>query len=87
MCEVRTTTLRPVGELSVDGGRNGGVRLLIPDGYSAELVTGTVNGGIDIDFPITIQGRLGRRITTSLGDGGPTVRAVATNGGVQIQRR
>ena len=30
---------------------NGGVRLRVPDDYSARLETGTVNGGIDIDFP------------------------------------
>lgn len=67
--------------------RNGGVRLEIPDDYSAELVTGTVNGGIDIDFPVTVQGRIGRRLHTTLGDGGPTIRAVTTNGGVRIIRR
>lgn len=67
--------------------RNGGVRLEIPDRYSAELVTGTVNGGIDIDFPVTVQGRIGRRLRTTLGDGGPTIRAVTTNGGVRIIRR
>lgn len=65
---------------------NGGVTVQVPDDYSARLETGTVNGGIDIDFPVTIQGRLGRRLTTTLGDGGPTVRAVTTNGGVKIQR-
>lgn len=67
--------------------RNGGVRLEIPDDYSAELVTGTVNGNIDIDFPVTVQGHLGRQIRTTLGDGGPTIRAVTTNGGVRITRR
>lgn len=66
--------------------RNGGVTLVIPDSYSARLETGTVNGGIDIDFPITVQGRLGRRLTTTLGEGGPTVRAMTTNGGVEIRR-
>lgn len=66
---------------------NGGVDLTIPRGYSAELVTGTVNGGIDIDFPVTVRGRIGRQLRTTLGDGGPTVRVVTTNGGVKIKRR
>jgi hypothetical protein len=65
---------------------NGGVRVTVPSGYSAHLETGTVNGGVDIDFPVTVQGRLGRRITTDLGRGGPTVRLITTNGGVQIRR-
>jgi hypothetical protein len=65
---------------------NGGITLRVPEDFSARLETGTVNGGIDIDFPVTVQGRVGRRLTTTLGDGGPTVRAVTTNGGVKVQR-
>ena len=66
---------------------NGGVTLEIPRGYNAELETGTVNGGMNIDFPITVQGFIGRRITTKLGAGGPRVRATTTNGGVRIRER
>lgn len=66
--------------------RNGGVRVIVPDGYSARLETGTVNGGMQIDFPVTVQGRLGRRLSTTLGEGGPTIRAMTTNGGVEIRR-
>lgn len=65
---------------------NGGVTVRIPIGYSAHLETGTVNGGIDIDFPVMVQGRIGRRITTDLGRGGATVRVITTNGGVVIRR-
>jgi hypothetical protein len=65
---------------------NGGVRLRIPEGYSARIETGTVNGGIDIDFPVTVQGRLGREFSTTLGDGGPLVRVETTNGQVRISR-
>jgi len=65
---------------------NGGISLTVPEAYSALLETGTVNGGIDIDFPVTVQGRIGRRISTTLGEGGPTVRVVTTNGGVEIRR-
>jgi hypothetical protein len=65
---------------------NGGVRLRIPENYSARLETATVNGGIDIDFPVTVQGRLGREFSTTLGDGGPLVRAETTNGQVRITR-
>jgi hypothetical protein len=67
--------------------RNGGVRMSVPAGYSAQLETATVNGGIDIDFPVTIQGRVARSLTTTLGSGGPRNRAVTTNGGVRISRR
>lgn len=66
---------------------NGGVELAVPASYSARLETGTVNGGMDIGFPVTVQGRMNRRLTTQLGDGGPLVRVVTTNGGVTLRRR
>jgi hypothetical protein len=65
---------------------NGGIDLRIPDRYSADLETGTTNGGIDFDFPIQVRGRLTKRITTTLGDGGPPIRVVTTNGGVSVRR-
>jgi hypothetical protein len=64
---------------------NGSVVLDVPSGYNAQLETGTVNGGMNIDFPITVQGSISRRITTKLGNGGPRIRAVTTNGGVRIR--
>jgi hypothetical protein len=66
---------------------NGGIELVLPEGFSAELEAGTVNGGLDIDFPVTVQGRIGRTLTTTLGEGGPRIRAFTTNGGVSIVRR
>jgi hypothetical protein len=66
---------------------NGGVRMLIPENYSARLETGTVNGGMNIDIPITIQGKIEREISVDLGAGGATVRAITTNGGVSIKRK
>ncbi len=67
---------------------NGGVRMYIPEDYSAMLESGTVNGSFRIDFPITIQGRLdSRRITARLGDGGTAIRASTTNGGVTIKHK
>jgi hypothetical protein len=65
---------------------NGGVRLRIPEDYSARIEARTVHGGIDVDFPITVQGRIGRELATTLGRGGPLIRAETTNGGVRISR-
>jgi hypothetical protein len=69
--------------------RNGGVNLSIPEGYNADLTTGTVNGGFRTDFPMTIQGELSPRrgISTTLGSGGPPVRVRTTNGGLKINKR
>ena len=69
--------------------RNGPVVISIPEGYNAELTTGTVNGPMDIGFPITVQGRIGtgrRHLTTTLGSGGPSIRAVTTNGPAVIRK-
>lgn len=66
---------------------NGGVTVAVPANYSAELETGTVNGGIRIDFPVTVQGRLDREFRTTLGAGGALIRAVTTNGGVTVRRK
>ena len=96
--DVRGETTNGPVDVDLDGDRwrgsgldlrttNGPVNLGIPQGYSARLETGTVNGGMQIDFPVTLQGSIGRRITTQLGEGGAPIRAVTTNGPVVIRRR
>ncbi len=65
---------------------NGGVSLAVPSNYSARLETGTVNGNIHVDFPVTVQGDIRRELSVVLGSGGPLVRAFTTNGGVSIKR-
>lgn len=65
---------------------NGGIKVRIPSDYNARLETGTVNGGMEIDFPVMVQGRINRKIEATLGDGGKMIRVLTTNGGVKIQR-
>jgi len=69
---------------------NGGVTIAMPDNYSAHLEAGTTNGNISSDFamnvPLTARGRMPREISVDLGSGGPTIRAMTTNGGVRIGR-
>jgi Toastrack DUF4097 len=65
---------------------NGGVSLLIPANYSAHLETGTVNGRVKLDFPVTVQGTISRELSVNLGSGGHTIKAMTTNGGVSIRR-
>ncbi|MGH9767307.1 MAG: DUF4097 family beta strand repeat-containing protein [Blastocatellia bacterium] len=70
---------------------NGGVTLSIPENYSAHLETATVNGGLKTDYPIIVQGEVQgerkRELSVNLGDGGQTIRAITTNGGVSIKRK
>ena len=67
---------------------NGPVTLMIPERYNAELETGTQNGPVDIDFPVTVtvQGRMTRQINTVLGSGGPPIRVVTRNGPLRLTR-
>jgi DUF4097 and DUF4098 domain-containing protein YvlB len=65
---------------------NGGVKVWIPENYNAELETGTVNGSVDFDFPITVQGKISKKIKATLGDGGPKIRVTTTNGGVRLKK-
>jgi hypothetical protein len=64
---------------------NGPVTLSVPDGYRATLTTGTVNGPMNIDLPVTVRGRFPRQFTTELGGGGTPIRVVTTNGPVVIR--
>jgi leucyl aminopeptidase (aminopeptidase T) len=58
----------------------------VPENYSAHLETSTVNGSVNVDFPVTVQGRINKQIALNLGSGGATVRATTTNGGVHLKR-
>ena len=69
---------------------NGGVNLVMPENYAAHIETHTVNGNVASDFPLNVpltdRGRLPKEINVDLGGGGPTIRAVTTNGGVHLGR-
>ncbi|MFN2316576.1 MAG: DUF4097 domain-containing protein [Gemmatimonadales bacterium] len=66
---------------------NGSVRLYVPERYHANLEAGTTNGGMNFDFPVTVRGRISRRMETQLGDGGALIRVMTTNGGVRVTRK
>jgi len=68
--------------------KNGPAVLRIPEDYNAKLDFGTVNGPMDVGFPITvtINGRITDRISTTLGNGGAPIRVVTTNGPMSVRR-
>lgn len=72
---------------------NGGINLTLPEGYSARIETGTVNGGFaseitELKLPSDDRsdeyGSQKRRVTASLNGGGAPIRVLTTNGGVRI---
>jgi hypothetical protein len=65
---------------------NGGVVLSMPENYSANLQTGTVNGGISVDYPGAVQDKNSKQLAVNLGSGGATIKAMTTNGGVRVKR-
>jgi hypothetical protein len=66
---------------------NGSVKVMVPANYSARLETRTVNGGLNFDFPVTVQGKIDRELNTDLGSGGAPIRVQTTNGSVSIRRQ
>jgi DUF4097 and DUF4098 domain-containing protein YvlB len=66
---------------------NGGIVVGLPASYSAAVETSTVNGGIHCDFPVTVQGKLGKHMSFQLGSGGAPIQASTVNGGIRFERR
>jgi hypothetical protein len=73
---------------------NGGVQLSIPSNFAANVEAGTVNGGFSSDIPelnVRTDDQKGyghgraKRINTAINGGGPMIRLVTTNGGIQIR--
>ena len=65
---------------------NGGITIHMPENYSAHLEMGTTNGSLNVEVPMTMTGKLGKRVETDLGSGGATVHVETKNGGVSIRR-
>jgi hypothetical protein len=65
---------------------NGGVRLSLPPGISADVKASVVNGGISTDFPLTISGRWGpKSINGRIGNGGRSLKVTTVNGGIELR--
>ena len=66
---------------------NGGISLTAPGDLSAELDASAVNGGIDSDFPVTVNGRIDRmHLRGRIGQGGRNLELETVNGGIQIKK-
>jgi hypothetical protein len=66
---------------------NGSITLELPDGVGAEVRARTVNGALETDFPLTVQGRWGpRSLTGTIGDGGRRLELETVNGSIRLRR-
>lgn len=66
---------------------HGPLVLRIPRDYGAQLELGAEHGPFDIDFPITLTRFDKSRIETTLGAGGPRIRAFAAHGPLAVKMR
>lgn len=66
---------------------NGQITVRLPEGTNANVRAATVNGDIQTDFPLTVQGRFGRRsLEGTLGSGGRTLELSTVNGSIHLRR-
>jgi len=59
----------------------------VPADLNADIEAGTVNGGIETDFPITVRGRfMNRRMSGRVGSGGRTLEMETVNGSIRLRK-
>jgi hypothetical protein len=67
---------------------NGGITVELPRGTGAEVTAKTINGNIETDFPITVEGRFSsRRMTGTIGGGGSRLWLETVNGSIRLLER
>ncbi len=66
---------------------NGGITLTAPASLATDVEASTVNGAVDSDFPITIQGRMeSRHHRGTNGNGGRQHELTTVNGGIELRK-
>jgi len=67
---------------------NGSITLELPEGVNADVSASTVNGGMETDFPLTVQGRWGpRHLRGTIGSGGKSISLETVNGTISLRRQ
>ena len=66
---------------------NGSVNVTLPASAEFKVDAATTNGGIQTDFPITVQGRFGpKSLSGTVGGGGRELKVATTNGSVELKK-
>jgi putative adhesin len=66
---------------------NGSVDVTLPPSAEFKVNASTTNGGIQTDFPITVQGKFGpKSLSGTVGGGGRELRVATTNGGIELEK-
>ena len=65
---------------------SGDVTVAVPTGLDADFSMSTVSGDLDTDFPLTLNGRMGRRnINARIGKGGRELSVSTVSGDVRLR--
>lgn len=66
---------------------NGNITIHLPAGVNADVSAATVNGSLDTDFPLTVQGRFSmKNMRGTIGSGGRDLDIETVNGSIRLQR-
>ncbi len=65
---------------------NGGIRVRLPSDAGAAIRASVVNGHVEADLPITMQGKISRKsLRGTIGDGSAEISISTVNGGIKIE--
>jgi len=66
---------------------NGNITVRLPAGVNADVSASTVNGSMDTDFPLTVQGRFSmKNMRGTIGSGGRDLEIETVNGSIHLER-
>jgi hypothetical protein len=66
---------------------NGSVDVTLPASAEFQVHASTTNGGIQTDFPVTVQGKFGpKSLSGTVGGGGRELKVATTNGGIELKK-
>jgi DUF4097 and DUF4098 domain-containing protein YvlB len=67
---------------------NGSITLELPSNTNADVSFKSVNGKLESDFPLTVQGSMGggRMVRGKIGDGGRELKVETVNGSVHLRK-
>jgi DUF4097 and DUF4098 domain-containing protein YvlB len=66
---------------------NGSINLELPTNINADIDFKSVNGHLDSDFPLTVQGSIGRHsVHGTVGSGGRSLEIKTVNGSGELRK-
>ena len=65
---------------------NGSITVKLPANTGADTHASVINGSIDCDFPLTVQGRIGKKLSGKIGDGRARLSAESVNGSIRFKK-